>query len=195
MRGEDTPATSWRFLTMETPPHAWGRRKKADFLPTGQRNTPTCVGKTARLLIPSLLSLETPPHAWGRHNPCTLVINLYRNTPTCVGKTCNRFQHRKTTWKHPHMRGEDAHGSQPMNSKLETPPHAWGRLPIEREKIITERNTPTCVGKTRFGNFTLRGSRKHPHMRGEDLFYNVMDKPREETPPHAWGRRKARHLR
>lgn len=32
----------------------------------------------------------------------------------------------------------------------------------------TERNTPTCVGKTERMKIKFDMSKKHPHMRGED---------------------------
>ncbi len=73
-----------------------------------------------------------------------------RNTPTCVGKTPEgnvRFYDRQ---KHPHMRGEDSIKQLGEPRKLETPPHAWGRLRQDVCRLHKERNTPTCVGKTCF---------------------------------------------
>ena len=68
------------------------------------------------------------------------------------------------------MRGEDDKGGLPVPAEI--------------------GNTPTCVGKT--ANY-LKGSLrrwKHPHMRGEDEEPERTYTPAEETPPHAWGRRK-----
>ena len=66
MRGEDLCDLTIHGETIETPPHAWGRRER--LLPTqlGYRNTPTCVGKTFALHDDTDLPKETPPHAWGR---------------------------------------------------------------------------------------------------------------------------------
>src|SRR5690625_679475 len=86
MRGEDSQSPDDLPDEVETPPHAWGRPKRATSTPTTAGNTPTCVGKTANL--PTICQMkqkhphmrgedqsgqrphrpqpETPPHAWGR---------------------------------------------------------------------------------------------------------------------------------
>ena len=93
---------------------------------------------------------------------------MLRNTPTCVGKT-SFFSHRmRTHWKHPHVRGEDAFFLMPRIEKIETPPRAWGRQTITYYVSCSDRNTPTCVGKT---------------IQGLGVFIGD-----PETPPRAWGR-------
>nr|DAL69130.1 MAG TPA: hypothetical protein [Caudoviricetes sp.] len=52
----------------------------------------------------------------------------------------------------------------------------------------TERNTPTCVGKTMRRGSTSFPARKHPHMRGEDRTDENQVRHVQETSPHAWGR-------
>ena len=47
MRGEDHVTEAVCRRNPETPPHAWGRPIAAPQQPALQRNTPTCVGKTA----------------------------------------------------------------------------------------------------------------------------------------------------
>ena len=127
MRGEDPMLKRTRRLSLETPPHAWGRRVKRRRQVKLSGNTPTCVGKTKpplRLkpktpkhphmrgedgkMSRSRLSLgETPPHAWGRQGSRVIFIEAKGNTPTCVGKTLPvRFG---------------------LLLQPETPPHAWGR--------------------------------------------------------------------
>ena len=49
-------------------------------------------------------------------------------------------------------------------------------------------NTPTCVGKTTLPRGHGKGTQKHPHVRGEDLFQMSREAARIETPPRAWGR-------
>ena len=156
---------------METPPHAWGRLKWLKKLRHRRGNTPTCVGKTdadrkkgnssgkhphmrgedVRVGSERPCREETPPHAWGRQRRMSMMQFIVRNTPTCVGKTndCAAFAPR--IWKHPHMRGEDEHILAGLERGAETPPHAWGRQ--HRHVFCTppNRNTPTCVGKTRQG--------------------------------------------
>ena len=91
--------------------------------------------------------------------------------------------------KHPHVRGEDRWWGQCLRAPTETPPRAWGRRSFTTDPDTDCRNTPTCVGKT--GRELLRGriKKKHPHVRGEDLPRHQSHRPRQETPPRAWGRR------
>ena len=107
MRGEDEKSVCLLNRSLETPPHAWGRRLPIHARGAEARNTPTCVGKTwvvvgsslkekkhphmrgedrnAALLPPT--AKETPPHAWGRRRTSRRRFRGGRNTPTCVGKT------------------------------------------------------------------------------------------------------------
>ena len=111
---------------------------------------------------------ETPPHAWGRHG----------YTPDI----------KTTEEKHPHMRGEDMLICMMAPTVGETPPHAWGRHTASRESASSNRNTPTCVGKTGLRAGCQRMNWKHPHMRGEDERSAIIPEEAGETPPHAWGR-------
>ena len=165
--GRQQPAGGFADET-ETPPHAWGRLRRAGGTDRLGRNTPTCVGKTARNRSPrgrtgkhphmrgedAVLGRrrpprrETPPHAWGR--PYAMHGNrvLFGNTPTCVGKTRADLSAEKRTQKHPHMRGEDGWSGSLTRLRQETPPHAWGRLILGIIIVALCGNTPTCVGKT-----------------------------------------------
>ena len=120
--------------------------------------------------------------------------NTNGNTPTCVGKTFVTSRLERMSRKHPHMRGEDGHGSHCACEHAETPPHAWGRPYGKEPKYERTRNTPTCVGKTdeRLRQAFLR--KKHPHMRGEDSPRRKAKSASWETPPHAWGRPLRRSL-
>ena len=86
VRGEDTGLSLVTVPGMETPPRAWGRRGEGERGQNARRNTPTCAGKTHRLIrhgtMPrkhphvrgedwtpvafSEVERETPPRAWGR---------------------------------------------------------------------------------------------------------------------------------
>ena len=86
MRGEDNLQQRRWHLVAGSPPHAWGRRRVRAGRIRNPRFTPTCVGKTVRLLDgataipvhphmrgedfvkcpPPLLFSGSPPHAWGR---------------------------------------------------------------------------------------------------------------------------------
>ena len=208
MRGEDRAKGVSLCRTPETPPHAWGRRGHAARAERFFGNTPTCVGKTASLadimnskrkhphmrgedakaFARVVLLEETPPHAWGRHGNHTEMSIQCGNTPTCVGKTTLRRTSGMSMQKHPHMRGEDALCLSDAQQNRETPPHAWGRLHYAGGVRRLHGNTPTCVGKTPYPPYHRCGTRKHPHMRGEDAFLSIVDSMCLETPPHAWGR-------
>src|SRR5690606_25530113 len=72
-----------------------------------------------------------------------------------------------------------------------TPPRAWGRhsglVPVPSHF----RNTPTGVGKTHPGRRHGNHHQKHPHGRGEDPASVTLLQSAVETPPRAWGRRRA----
>ena len=86
VRGEDELRTDLRLAVQETPPRAWGRRRRRCERDQILRNTPTCVGKTTHTVSKCLFfrkhphvrgeddpnepdyngGSETPPRAWGR---------------------------------------------------------------------------------------------------------------------------------
>ena len=170
MRGEDVESALDQWLEKETPPHAWGRLFPHLLFFERVGNTPTCVGKTMPDAMPPFLPrkhphmrgedrshghkwfrhAETPPHAWGRPQRLALAVLVLGNTPTCVGKTGRHLDEQAYKQKHPHMRGEDSSSSAACCALAETPPHAWGRHIRSRATACGGRNTPTCVGKTRF---------------------------------------------
>ena len=150
-------------------PHVRGedpRRKRRDVSRVG--NTPTCVGKTPVLAPRRNCNSETPPRAWGRP----------RNA-----EFFNTGQQ-----KHPHVRGEDSTNPSPRPAPLETPPRAWGRQGSRNGNPLSNRNTPTCVGKTDSYTDSDSDPEKHPHVRGEDAGMGMLSPVRGETPPRAWGR-------
>ena len=157
-----------RKIKSITPPRAWGRLYYSLCAGASNRNTPTCVGKTAPhpdcegagsqhphvrgedadyMGIPPNVP-GTPPRAWGRRLPLCQAEGTQRNTPTGVGKTGDYRNMRGFLKKHPHGRGEDDDAQIFRKRFVETPPRAWGRL-IARGQGISRYE-------------------KHPHGRGED---------------------------
>ena len=114
-----------------------------------------------------------------------------RNTPTCVGKTPRGQRRAPAVQKHPHVRGEDQALVATLKATAETPPRAWGRHKDDASDMTLARNTPTCVGKTRWQSWQQRQGRKHPHVRGEDYAPLESGRCAPETPPRAWGRLKS----
>ena len=186
--GKTKKKVSEKLRFPETPPRAWGRRTSVDRHNGGKGNTPTCVGKTALACLlctgrkkhPHVRGedrihrekrerqRETPPRAWGRQSLARLDAIRTRNTPTCVGKTGQKLRTSISTWKHPHVRGEDCFSCGSHSSP--------------------RRNTPTCVGKTPFHTSQHLKKKKHPHVRGEDHLRIGFISKSPETPPRAWGR-------
>ena len=188
MRGEDLFELGKVLGIVETPPRAWGRL----FVSGGCRkllgNTPTCVGKTGECVSTPLFCVETPPRAWGRRAPEKDESGSLGNTPTCVGKTTQAQIAPHPSRKHPHVRGEDLCARYEVSVFIETPPRAWGRRQFPSGNVPTRRNTPTCVGKTTTRASCVELMKKHPHVRGEDIFGGVQKQGTLETPPRAWGR-------
>jgi len=172
------------------------------------RNTPTCMGKTCGFFIFRLnikkhphvhgednlfyqylkIKLETPPRAWGRRLPCHCSYHKTGNTPTCMGKTVHLFYVILSQEKHPHVHGEDYILFCIAIIDTETPPRAWGRRSFLNSTPITQRNTPTCMGKTYLLCTSQGVLQKHPHVHGEDIPFVADNGAKEETPPRAWGR-------
>ena len=175
-------------VTLETPPRAWGRLKRACSVLDISGNTPTGVGKTSFDYDPDLFAekhphgrgeddwlrgrkqveIETPPRAWGRPAPGLCGVVLPGNTPTGVGKTSIVLSRSAMCVKHPHGRGEDRPCQDGPCDTRETPPRAWGRLRDSIAVAVAIRNTPTGVGKTALDGKPAPVTEKHPHGRGED---------------------------
>ena len=113
-RGEDEPAPLRMVPVPETPPRAWGRPKNRWLSGRARRNTPTGVGKTARVSgctcttqkhphgrgedaiarTAADIDSETPPRAWGRRDGDDPLALPGGNTPTGVGKTRDHSKRR-----------------------------------------------------------------------------------------------------
>ena len=133
---------------------------------------------------------ETPPRAWGRQTSFSFSRCMIRNTPTGVGTTGWRRVSASNRKKHPHGRGDDFIVVFVIVVYIETPPRAWGRRAAGDPARDRGGNTPTGVGTTRKLLPTQRGTKKHPHGRGDDPKAGHGKSSRSETPPRAWGRPK-----
>ena len=172
-------------------------------------NTPAYAGKTFRSAWASRPTAETPPLTRGRQRPSSDGVYAVGNTPAYAGKTLLRRARRPGNRKHPRLRGEDHQTSRCFVLKLETPPLTRGRPSERGSRDWRRRNTPAYAGKTRQnrkkvtqwrgntpayagktlvvgGNRTVR--RKHPRLRGEDVYFQMIDTIVKETPPLTRGR-------
>ena len=108
VRGEDRAAADEAERTRETPPRAWGRPERLKSFEGITQKHPHVRGEDPGVSPGPRFEAETPPRAWGRLSPFILFVCRPRNTPTCVGKTRTTRGPSCLTWKHPHVRGEDA---------------------------------------------------------------------------------------
>ena len=74
---------------------------------------------------------------------------------------------------HPHVRGEDAMLAWYASEAIGSPPHTWGRRLARLGGVLTDRFTPTYVGKTWGRQVSLTWASVHPHVRGEDLHISI----------------------
>ena len=72
MHGEDLLLPLLYHVSMETPPHAWGRRNYFCVTVKRVRNTPTCMGKTGTLILDKKYH-KKHPHMHGEDFAITFV--------------------------------------------------------------------------------------------------------------------------
>ena len=209
--GEDPPIPQARSSPRETPPRVWGRQPGSSAGKNSRRNTPTCVGKTFRHGLFSLLCRKHP-HVCGEDYSCLSCFQAVEETPPRVwGRRCVPPLNTMSLGNTPRVWGR-LYALTPYSMRGETP-HVWGRQPaddgaggdVEHPTCVGKtirqiaqspsiRNTPTCVGKTRPARPDSMTSRKHPHVCGEDEPGAVPPAKSGETPPRVWGRPGHRQL-
>ena len=158
-----------------------------EFLLTGGRFTPTCVGNMRRPASQSRpppvhphvrgehigVSREcgdecgSPPRAWGTFEVRDLDLHVERFTPTCVGNICYRTSCCRVFTVHPHVRGEHSCGSASIRCAIGSPPRAWGTSDFTVDFCRIRRFTPTCVGNIYPATLISSTHSVHPHVRGE----------------------------
>ena len=128
MRGEDYAQMKKGVESPGSPPHARGRRPRAQHRSYVLRITPACAGETRPLAerfsrntdhprmrgedfnafsLPTLAA-GSPPHARGRPPNRPRSRTPGRITPACAGKTGVRISVNYYGRDHPRMRGEDS---------------------------------------------------------------------------------------
>ena len=129
-RGEDNLINRETFPLLRNTPTGVGKTYYQTYRRSSSGKHPHRRGEDASAAETSSKMLETPPQAWGRPATYATTCGRVRNTPTGVGKTCESFWKKAAVRKHPHRRGEDHLSLRPAVEMLETPPQAWGRLPV-----------------------------------------------------------------
>ena len=85
------------------------------------------------------------------------------------------------------MRGEQLQGAMLEEVKAGSSPHAWGTVQFDRQKDLTGRFIPTCVGNRHQTAGMVRRGTVHPHMRGEQYIAHSGGEGTAGSSPHAWG--------
>src|SRR5690606_6230859 len=111
---------------------------------------------------------ETPPRAWRRQPEQKTKLQIHRHTSTRVAQTNYAANLQPRPRKYLHVRGEDNRNRRRNFQFTETPPRAWRRRTRCAIWNHSQRNTSTCVEKTRQKRSFRPGSGKHLHVRGED---------------------------
>ena len=91
--------------------------------------------------------------------------------------------------EHPHVRWENPPSFLFRSQYVGTSPRAWGKPPDRAADKVSDRNIPTCVGKTPGTPAHRRAATEHPHVRGENIARRLVAVARLGTSPRAWGKR------
>ncbi len=168
VRGEDQRGVVHAPEERGAPPRAWGGPQHPGPTTRAPWSTPTCVGRTSsdtrahsnqsehphvrgedgcaeRL---GVMQRGAPPRAWGGPVKPGRGDTRRRSTPTCVGRTRQRRHPHDRQAEHPHVRGEDRPSGTARHTLCGAPPRAWGGQPAAFPDGVTQRSTPTCVGRT-----------------------------------------------
>src|SRR5439155_524103 len=129
-----------------SPPRAWGPLSSRLGGCRRRRFTPTCVGTTARSVIPAepltvhphvrgdhanrqldvVRTFGSPPRAWGPREIHRSPRTRLRFTPTCVGTTIGFSLPLRLPPVHPHVRGDHVRCRRGRADHQGSPPRAWG---------------------------------------------------------------------
>ena len=147
MRGEKSTASCTLVAATGSPPHARGKVRHPNHLPTAPGITPACAGK--RLVpikynrvfrdhprmrgekcksgLPYRSRQGSPPHARGKVKGFVFPRRKGGITPACAGKSSCRTAQRSHSEDHPRMRGEKSENDDTVGAILGSPPHARGK--------------------------------------------------------------------
>ena len=150
-------------------------------------------GESRKSMRWSSQSLGSPPHVWGILDEPLKDEPVVRITPTCVGNTRSTQRLHSERRDHPHMCGESCLTTLRLSYGLGSPPHVWGKRPMDILSVRFLRITPTYVGKAVISYFNLSPHEDHPHMCGESSASRRRPSRALGSPPHVWGKHNQRN--
>ena len=208
IRGENVCSRGWCATDWETSPHTRGKRILLIHSLRWLRNIPAYAGKTTSCQKITLGSrkhprirgenpsasaepgivTETSPHTRGKPFSCLKSECPDRNIPAYAGKTYSTAFQRWVLQKHPRIRGENYTFWIIAPSQPETSPHTRGKLCDARYTRLDKGNIPAYAGKTFDSGSSGEQDRKHPRIRGENVFRGLPFFRYGETSPHTRGK-------
>ena len=149
-----------------------------------------------------------PPRMRGRLRQRLGVYGPAGTTPAYAGKTWHRHVRHWCSWDHPRVCGEDRivlalscsssgppprmrgrlHGVPGLGDGVGTTPRMRGRHLVGLDTESDEGTTPAYAGKTRHCEQSLRFSRDHPRVCGEDTTTGPPRRTAQGPPPRMRGR-------
>ena len=150
-----------------SPPHVWGNLWLNGGNASGERFTPTRVGKSEWH--------HDNPRDWAVHpHTCGEILPAARHTasrcgspPHVWGNPPNTDIAPNTDTVHPHTCGEIFRDGLPDLCYDGSPPHVWGNPAWGKGRPTGVRFTPTRVGKSASENENELPGSVHPHTCGE----------------------------
>ena len=146
-------------------------------------------GKDIALPVITPSFIGSPPHVRERPGRSKEIIDQWRITPACAGKTSIINSSPTSMRDHPCMCGKDYFCLVQLIMGLGSPPHVRERQTQKQLKLLNNRITPACAGKTDESCGRKLWSRDHPRMCGKDCSKSIAVKLEKGSPPHVRERR------
>ncbi len=202
LRGENVTQDVFTSSDLGPPPPARGEPETVVLEDGVDRTTPACAGRTRRRLSgrggrsdhprlrgenPSARpsagpAAGPPPPARGERSWCGVLPEDRRTTPACAGRTRAKQAARAERKDHPRLRGENNGVFIEDYINDGPPPPARGEQRALRPRVVHERTTPACAGRTGICLLLHGAVSDHPRLRGENG-RNSSSPPRTHGPP------------
>ena len=132
----------------------------------------------------SLTAMGSPPHVRERPDAMQEDARNTRITPACAGKTTDFDVIDTANEDHPRMCGKDYFCLVQLIMGLGSPPHVRERQTQKQLKLLNNRITPACAGKTVTKATHSLGNGDHPRMCGKDTRNMLNPALASGSPPH-----------
>ncbi len=93
-------------------------------------------------------SVGSPPRVRGKGVGVDVEFRTRRITPACAGKSAGIFQAQLQAKDHPRVCGEKIEILMKRTESAGSPPRVRGKVPAADCKLLDDRITPACAGKS-----------------------------------------------